>query len=335
MESPVLVVEPQAASLVELKSKGQHEDFAPNAGSPDMKLQMGFVCNCKYFNGGKCSSALKEEELLSLRMRHLELDSTALDLVILAQIRSHIHRGQETVSSKKGSQSSRKRYRLDYFYEGQKICRDTFMYMHGVFKDRLAALLKHYLENGVTPRTHGNKGKVPKHALEPNDIERVVTFIHNYAEENAVLLPGRIPGYKRDDLKLLPSSVSKAGIHKLYSDSCEASGHRAASERTFYRLWQQYVPNVLPMKPMSDLCWTCQKNSALLLRAAKQDLGEKTAALAKAEEHLLQATTERSFYNSKVQECRQAMAENGITKLMAPGNTAPDASSDLEVSLMF
>ncbi|XP_077076123.1 uncharacterized protein LOC143729024 [Siphateles boraxobius] len=207
--------------------------------------------------------------------------------------------------------------------------------MHAVFKDRLAALVQHYLENGVTPRMHGNKGKLPKHALDVNDIERVVTFIHNYAEENAVLLPGRIPGYKRDDLKLLPSSVSKVAVHKLYSDSCEVSGHRAVSERTFYRLWQQYVPNVLPMKPMSDLCWTCQKNSALLVKASKKDLEEKTEALVKAEEHLWQATTERSFYNSKVQECRRVLAEKGVSKLLEPGNSVPNSSNDFEVHYSF
>lgn len=302
-DKPVLVIEPQVISLANLKKEQQLEELASNAGSPDVKLNTDFSSNCKYLNEEKCSSFFKEEELLSLRMRHLELDNTALDLVILAQIQSHLHCGEEAVKSKKASQTARKCHRLD---EGQKICCDTFMYIHAVFKDRLAALVQHYLQNGVTPTMHGNKGKLPKHALDVNDIERVVTFIHNYAEENAVLLPGRIPGYKRDDLKLLPSSVSKVAIHKLYSDSCQASGHRAVSECTFYRLWQQYVPNVLPMKPMSDLCWTCQKNSALLVKASKKDFVEKTEAVAKAEEHLWQATTERSYYKSKVQECRES-----------------------------
>ena len=90
VDTPILVIEPQALSLADLKAKNQHEVFAPNAGSPDSKLQMGFSCNCKYYNGGKCSLFFKEEELLSLRMRHFELESTALDLVVLAQIRSHL-----------------------------------------------------------------------------------------------------------------------------------------------------------------------------------------------------------------------------------------------------
>jgi len=61
-----------------------------------VKLKTGFSCNCKYLNGEKCSSFFKEEELLSLRMRHFELDNTVLDLVILAQIQSHLHSGEET-----------------------------------------------------------------------------------------------------------------------------------------------------------------------------------------------------------------------------------------------
>ena len=39
--------------------------------------------------------------------------------------------------------------------------------------------------------------------------KNVTRFLQNYAEKNAILLPGRIPGYKRDDIKILPSSQSK------------------------------------------------------------------------------------------------------------------------------
>lgn len=102
VDTPVLVIEPQAASLVNLKMEHQEEEFAPNAGSPDIKLKTGFFCTCKYFNGDKCSLSFKEDELLSLRMKHLELDNTALDMVVLAQIRSHLHCGQQTVNSQKG-----------------------------------------------------------------------------------------------------------------------------------------------------------------------------------------------------------------------------------------
>ena len=57
---------------------------------------------------------------------------------------------------------------------------------------------------------HMEIAKLPPHnALCFMHITNLVKFIQNYAEQNAILLPGRIPGYKRDDIKLLPSSESK------------------------------------------------------------------------------------------------------------------------------
>ena len=40
-------------------------------------------------------------------------------------------------------------------------------------------------------------------------------FMCNYAEQNAILLPGSIPTHKRDDIKLLPSSDSKK-VHNTH-----------------------------------------------------------------------------------------------------------------------
>ena len=64
------------------------------------------------------------------------------------------------------------------------------------------------MHNGLTPRVHGNSRKLPHNTTAFEEI-RVVKFILNYAEDHAILLPGRIPGYKRDDIKLLPSNISK------------------------------------------------------------------------------------------------------------------------------
>ena len=44
-------------------------------------------------------------------------------------------------------------------------------------------------------------------------IRYIVQFITNFPEQHGILLPGRICGYKRDDLKLLPSSITKQVNH--------------------------------------------------------------------------------------------------------------------------
>ena len=45
--------------------------------------------------------------------------------------------------------------------------------------------------------------------LKLEEVKSLLTFISNYAEKHVILLPGRIPGYKRDDIQLLPSSTTK------------------------------------------------------------------------------------------------------------------------------
>jgi len=40
----------------------------------------------------------------------------------------------------------------------------------------------------------------------------IVWFLHSYAEQNALLLPGRIPGYTHTDIQLLPLSESKRAV---------------------------------------------------------------------------------------------------------------------------
>ena len=85
----------------------------------------------------------------------------------------------------------------------------TFTFLHGIGKDRLRNVKDSYLVNGLETRVHGNTKRLPHNHLTHAVITNVTKILKNYAEENAILLPGRIPGHKRDDIKLLPSSRSK------------------------------------------------------------------------------------------------------------------------------
>jgi hypothetical protein len=51
-------------------------------------------------------------------------------------------------------------------------------------------------------------------------------IIMQYAESNAILLPGCIPGYKRDDIPLLPSSTAKKAVWLLYEESTVSNNVR-------------------------------------------------------------------------------------------------------------
>ena len=76
-------------------------------------------------------------------------------------------------------------------------------------KEQLCNFRRHYINHHLTPREHKATGQKPLNTLPFIDIRRIVVFLANYAEENAILLPGRVPSYKRIDMQLFPSSTTK------------------------------------------------------------------------------------------------------------------------------
>ena len=117
-------------------------------------------------------------------------------------------------------------------------------------------------------RRHGNTNREPAVAFSFDLTSKIITFIQNYTEANAILLPGRIPGYKKYDMKLLPSSTSKRAVYLEYIKANGANTDRLPSVSAFNRIWQKYLPNIIITKPMTDLCWICQRNSTAIVRSA-------------------------------------------------------------------
>ena len=113
-----------------------------------------------------------------------------------------------------------------------------------------------------------------------------VKFIKNVAEEQALLLPGRVPGFKRIDMKLFPSNLTKHSLWKKYSDICTSTGQASVGNSKFCDLWNQLCPFILIMHPATDLCWTCEKNNTQINKSANLHEAEKVDVVRKQEEHL-------------------------------------------------
>ena len=101
---------------------------------------------------------------------------------------------------------------MDYKHKGYMLCRTTFTFLHDMSYHKVQAMKEHFSENGLTVRTHGNSLKRPHNALTFGTILNLLKFIQNYAEQNAILLPGRIPGFKRDDVKVLQHLTARRYI---------------------------------------------------------------------------------------------------------------------------
>ena len=262
----------------------------PNAVIERAKKFLREGCGCwRGSKGGPCSREFREETVLFNLNNCLELTSGELDLIILANIQAFTH--NDYVGTKRNGTS-----RCTYQFQSVLICKEMFLHLYGISYSRLRRLKEHYETHGIYPRTHGNTKRLPSNTLPQSTTENVHNFLTNYVEENAFVLPGRIPGFKSEDVKVLSSSETKMSVWRVYTATCETSGEQSVSYSKFVDLWQQFCPNVVVAKPLTDLCFTCQQNTTKLVRAANLPEHEKADYIKAQQEHLHCAQTERDFY---------------------------------------
>ena len=93
------------------------------------------------------------------------------------------------------------------------------------------------------------------------------------------------------------------------------SGVRVVGKSSFRSLWKQLAPFIVTAKPMSDLCWTCQRNITLVYRSANQTEAEKSERLKGQEEHLRLAELQREVYRGMVKDSQELLEVSGVKEL--------------------
>ena len=151
-----------------------------------------------------------------------------------------------------------------------------FLNLYGISKSRFQRLLDHYENHGISPQIHSNSKRLPHNALPVAVAKDVKNFLSNFVDENAVLLAGRIPGLKNEDIQLLSSNETKMHVWRCFKRACEVLKKQAVCYTKFIDWWKQFFPNVVVAKPMTDLCFTCQQNTSKLVRAANLPEEEKS-----------------------------------------------------------
>ena len=195
-------------------------------------LQEGCGCS-RGAKDGHCSDQFSEETVLANLNNCLELSSAELDLVILANIQAFTR--IETIGEKRNRSP-----RCNFLYQSVPICKDMFLHLYGLSYSRFRRLKEHYKSHGISQRRHGNCNRLPSNTFPQAVVEDVKSFLSNYVKENAILLPGRIPGYKNDDIKLLSSSETKMSVWRDFTAACERSDKQLVSYSKFKDLWEQF-----------------------------------------------------------------------------------------------
>ena len=264
-------------------------------------------CGCNK----KCCSQFTQEYVTSVRACSAELSHGELDMAIMGQLLAFTNTSSEVSTTARHKESERKKSYTSFFHQGKPVCSRMFQFLHGIGIKRMKNLMRSVKENGLTPRVHGNTNRKPKHALSYTTTEYIVRFLFNFAEQHALVLPGRVPGYSRTDIQLLPSSLSKRAVWRVYREAVGAV--HAVAYSTFCLLWRSLVPSIVIMKPRSDLCWQCQQNSTAIMRTANASDTEKTSTIDDALEHLRIVKMERSFYKSICDECKESIRAHFVT----------------------
>ena len=176
------------------------------------------ACGCsKGIKGSQCSQQLSEVAVITNLNNAMEQSHGELDLVILANIQASTF---IEISGEKRKRSPR----CSFTFQARAICKEMFLTIHGISYLQFQRRKDHYEENGLSKRVHGSHKRLPHNATQQAVSEDVKNFLTNYVKENAVLLSGRIPGFKNDDIKLL----SSCGVG-LKKPAMEAISNRSAS----------------------------------------------------------------------------------------------------------
>lgn len=168
---------------------------------------------------------------------------------------------------------------------------------------------------------HGNLKQKPWNAAKFEDKENAVKFIKNYAEVNALPLPGRMPLFNDYNIMLLPSDTTKASVYRKYVTSTKElhnnSGKfvRCFGYREFCRLWSEVVSFIRTMPPAEDICQICQENATRVMQSANCSEEEKRGILLAAEQHLKCAKLQRAYYQKQVQKSKEGVKNGTLASL--------------------
>ncbi|KAJ8308706.1 hypothetical protein KUTeg_013580 [Tegillarca granosa] len=229
-------------------------------------------------------------------------------------------RHPEKTQTKRGE---RKQFHCEFHFKDKVICREAFKICYAIGEIVLRNIIIHMKNNGNTPRTHGNRGKKPHNAFNFNDIETIVKFINNYADENGMPFPA--PPRGRDEIPIvyLHSSENKRSIHKVYEDACIANEQRAAKYSAFTDIWNTCCGHIKISKPEEDVCGKCEKLRKMITDAHTEN--EKLLAADAMRDHIIAVKKEKELYKTCITKAKEELSNIAI-----PSFPAEPLSSDYQ-----
>ena len=244
-------------------------------------------------------------EIVQYRYSMHELESSALDMLILGKLEAGQFDPERNTKGK-----DRKQQHFRYTFRGAKICESAFRVIHAAGIHYMKNLKRHFKVNGAVPRVHGNKRRLPHNVTPLASLQKVISFITSYAEENGLPMPAA-PGKSKGVPPLfLPSSSNKKMVHKQYLLAIEDSGLRSVGYPLFCSLWKNCVPHIQIMSLKTDVCDTCRKHRDHLAEARTE--ADKVEQASAYTNHVTDAMQHRVRYLQDSEDARCELEAAGL-----------------------
>ena len=141
---------------------------------------------------------VRQETIVLTRNNCFEMLTIELDMLVLANLDAHCHKNVHTSKS----DNAVKRTPVDDYFGGNQVCKDMFLFLHGIGPQQCNNLVAHFDKNGLISRVHGNAKP-----LSANTISLEWTrSLYNFATTHALTLSGYLPHQFSDEKTFLLST---------------------------------------------------------------------------------------------------------------------------------
>ena len=89
-------------------------------------------------------------------------------------------------------------------------------------------------------------------------VERMVTFITNYATVHDLPQPAARSGRAETAHIFLPATEGYNTVHKKHLLACAGEGEQVAKYQAFHEMWHKFLPHIKFMTPRTDVCHHCE-----------------------------------------------------------------------------
>ena len=163
---PIDIEAAEVQEFVEVEIEIRQEDQDEEAA---VQQFLNNTCECNFgVDKTACSTVARVRECVrESRSLMQALTKAEQDTIILAKLDCMT----------RPSNAGGGRSHVKFFFQGTQVCQKTFLFMHNLGIKRYKNLLKHYQTDGMLPREHGRKGKLPHNAHPIQHVHFLVRFI--------------------------------------------------------------------------------------------------------------------------------------------------------------